>query len=228
MATRVLAAREGQRILVIDADPAVGLCTALGVSVRKSVNDIRNEIIESIKVGTGGDKQELISAIDYEFLDAMQERKNLAFLAVGRPEDEGCYCQLNTLLKSVMQDLADRFDYVLIDAEAGIEQVNRRVMEMVTHMVLVTDTTVKGCNVASAIAEVAKKTVSYEKIGVVINRVRNAAELENLGKIIKLPVVGWLPEDDAIRDFDLQGRSFFELPDCGALGSMKQIVEEFV
>ena len=43
------------------------------------------------------------------------------------------------LLKNVISMLAGQFDYVVIDGEAGIEQVNRRVMEQVTHLLLVTD-----------------------------------------------------------------------------------------
>ena len=37
----------------------------------------------------------------------------------------------------VIAAIADNFDYVVIDGEAGIEQVNRRVMQRVSHMILV-------------------------------------------------------------------------------------------
>ena len=36
----------GKRILAIDADPAVGLSTALGVHVEHTIDDIRNEVIQ--------------------------------------------------------------------------------------------------------------------------------------------------------------------------------------
>ena len=42
-------------------------------------------------------------------------------------------------MKEVTSLLSGDFDYVVIDGEAGVEQVNRRVMEKVTHLVLVTD-----------------------------------------------------------------------------------------
>lgn len=228
MMTKILAARTDKKILVIDADPAVGLATSLGLTVKKTVNDIRNDIIDNIKEGDSSDKEELISMIDYEFLNAMEEQDNFVFLAIGRPEDEGCYCQLNTFLKSVIKELSDKFDYVLIDCEAGIEQVNRRVIEMVTHLVLITDPTAKGCNVATAIAATAKKIIPYEKIGLVINRVRKEDEIEKIQKFIKLPVIGYLPEDENIHNFDLEGKSFFDLPDYGALISTKKIIDGFI
>ena len=40
----------GKRILAIDADPAVGLSTALGVHVEHTIDDIRNEVIDHGRV----------------------------------------------------------------------------------------------------------------------------------------------------------------------------------
>ena len=37
------------RILAIDADPAVGLSTALGVEVRQTLDDIRKQIVSSVQ-----------------------------------------------------------------------------------------------------------------------------------------------------------------------------------
>ena len=51
--------------------------------------------------------------------------------------------------------LANDFDYVVIDGEAGIEQISRRVMEQVSHLVLVTDQSAKGVNVCREIKEAA-------------------------------------------------------------------------
>ena len=39
------------RILAIDADPAVGLSTALGVEVRQTLDDIRKQIVSSVEDG---------------------------------------------------------------------------------------------------------------------------------------------------------------------------------
>ena len=41
----------GKRILAIDADPAVGLSTALGVHVEHTIDDIRNEVIQTSERG---------------------------------------------------------------------------------------------------------------------------------------------------------------------------------
>ena len=40
-----------KKILAIDADPAVGLSTALGIDVKMTIDDIRKEIVETVEDG---------------------------------------------------------------------------------------------------------------------------------------------------------------------------------
>ena len=42
---KILSSNPANKVLAIDADPAVGLSTALGIEVSKTVDDIRNELI---------------------------------------------------------------------------------------------------------------------------------------------------------------------------------------
>ena len=49
------------RILAIDADPAVGLSTALGVEVRQTLDDIRKQIVSSVEDGEPREAIELLS-----------------------------------------------------------------------------------------------------------------------------------------------------------------------
>ena len=218
---KILSSNPENQVLAIDADPAVGLSAALGIDVQKTVDDIRNDIIQRVQSGKTGSKEEMLTMLDYEMLSAVEERKNLAFLAIGRPEKEGCYCQVNHILKDVIASIADNFDYVVIDGEAGIEQVNRRVMERVTHMLLISDTSVRGLNVAKTIKEVADTAIGYEKLGLILNRLRGEAEKEQLSVPHELNYIGWIPEDDTIRTTDIQGQSILEIADCPAMQASK-------
>ena len=136
-----------KKILAIDADPAVGLSTALGIDVKMTIDDIRKEIIASVDEGDTRGAVELLGEAKYRIFDALVETDGYSFIAVGRPESAGCYCKINSYLKEVISILSDEFDYVVIDGEAGIEQINRRVMERVTHLILITDPSKKGCQV---------------------------------------------------------------------------------
>jgi len=210
-----LAGRKNLKILAIDADPAVGLCTALGIKIRKTVDDIRNDLINSIKKGESQDKAATLNMLDYELFDALTQYDNIGLLAIGRPESEGCFCKVNSLLKDIIQDLAKNFDIVLIDGEAGVEQINRRVMKTVDHLIMVSDTSAKGVNVAQTIKHLARdnQAVNYKSMGMILNRVRDQQEVENIKNHASLDILGWLPEDELIREFDFHGRSFLDYPD---------------
>ena len=200
------------RILAIDADPAVGLSFPLGITVQKTVDDIRNELIARLEAGEATDRKELVRSLDYELFNALEERGNIAFLAIGRPEGDGCYCRVNALLKDIIREIAANFNYVIIDAEAGIEQVNRRVMEMVTHLLLVSDTSLKARTIVETVHRVAKQKCALKKAGVVFNKMRDQQEIAAMGSMPGLEIWGGLLENERLREFDREGHSFFQLP----------------
>ena len=134
----------GKRILAIDADPAVGLATALGIEVNSTVDDIRKEFINNVENSNTNEAVEVLGNARYKIFDTLIEQSSFSFLAIGRPESAGCYCKVNSYLKEVIKILVGNYDYIVIDGEAGIEQVNRRVMEKVTHLLLVSDASKKG------------------------------------------------------------------------------------
>jgi len=220
---KLLSGQDDRKILAIDADPAVGLATALGITVRKTVDDIRKGLIGNIRKGEIPGNRETLKQLDYEVFSALEEQDGFALLAIGRPEDEGCFCKVNNLLKEIISDLAVRFDIVLIDGEAGIEQINRRVMKTVDHLVLVSDTSAKGMNVAGTIAQVAKenRAVDFRSMGLVLNRVRHQDEAEDLKARTPLDIYGTIYEDDLIRSYDFRGQALTGMP--GTSPAMKAV-----
>ena len=216
------------KILAIDADPAVGLATALGVEVSETLDDIRRRIIEQAEAGAGKEALELLGEVRYRIFDALVETEQFSFLAIGRPEGAGCYCAVNAYLKEVIDMVSKDFDYVVIDGEAGIEQVNRRVMEKVTHLFLVTDASKKGFQVIRSIKQVADELVLYEKCGVIVNRAEDPelvrdllepdAERDHDGNDAAplsfqgMEVLTIIPRDQAHARNDILGKTIFELP----------------
>ena len=118
--------------------------------------------------------------------------------------------------------MAGQFALTVIDAEAGIEQVNRRVMSAVDRLLLVSDTSLKGLRVAETICQVAQKISGPARASLLLNRVRGPEELRELQARTALEIVGWIPEDETIRQFDAQGRSFLELPASPAAQAIVQ------
>ena len=184
----------GKRILAIDADPAVGLSTALAVHVEHTIDDIRNEVIQTSERGEYRQAIEVLNEARFRIFDTMVECDGFAFLAIGRPEAAGCYCSVNSYLKEVISMLANDFDYVVIDGEAGIEQ------------------SAKGVNVCREIKEAADDLITYERIGMIVNRVVDPS-MNDLVKLDGVPVLAYIPTDPQHAANDIRGKSVFELPE---------------
>ena len=216
--------RPDAKILAIDADPAVGLSVALGVEVNETLDQIRKRVAEDV-TGKLKDTQDILAEAKFRLYDAMAEQKGFAFLAIGRPEAAGCYCAINTYLKKVIEMLVDDFDYVVIDGEAGIEQINRRVLEKVTHLICVSDQSRKGLKIIETIKDVASELVMYDEIGLVVNRAPMPDRITEK-EIGGVPVVSVIPQDNAMTENDIEGRSVFELPkDTGILRGVETALE---
>lgn len=201
-----------KKILAIDADPAIGLATALGIEPELTLDDIRNEIVANVEGGKTQEAMELLSESRYKIAEAVVEKEGFAFLAIGRPESAGCYCRVNSYLKDVITMISGQFDYVVIDGEAGIEQINRRVMEKVTHLLLISDTSKKGLEVIKTIESVASELVQYDEIGLIVNRVEDESMLETLNTR-GLELLAAVPSDKTLAMYDFEGKCITDLPD---------------
>lgn len=216
-----------KRILAIDADPAVGLATALGVDVASTVDDIRKSFVQTVEGGNKNAAIEMLGEAKYQMFDALVEMDNISFLAIGRPESAGCYCKVNAYLKEVISMIADNFDYVVIDGEAGIEQVNRRVMERVTHLILVSDASRKGLQVVKTIYDVASELVMFDKAGLIVNRMPDMSLVDSIDSN-GIDMLACIPDDRDMALSDMQGNSVFQLSEdadvvVGAENALKNI-----
>lgn len=209
-------AHPDRKILAIDADPAVGLSTALGITVETTVDDIRKAVVAAAQDGDTKSAVELLGEARYRIFDALVETDGFSFIAIGRPESAGCYCKINSYLKEVISILSENFDYVVIDGEAGIEQINRRVMEKVTHLLLITDSSKKGTQVIQTIRQVADELVMYEQLGVIANRLPSL-KVKNYMETGDIPVLAYIPSDASLAEFDLKGENVFYLPKDAAI-----------
>ena len=213
------------KILAIDADPAIGLSVALGVDVKETLDEIRLRVAKDVTEGLQ-DTQDILAEAKFRIFEAMQEQKGFAFLAIGRPEAAGCYCAINTYLRQVISLLVNEFDYVVIDGEAGIEQINRRVMEKVTHLLCVSDQSRKGIQIISTIKEVSDSLVAADKVGAVLNRVLLPERITET-EIGGVPLVAVIPPDPAHAENDIEGKSVFDLPDDSViLNGAREILQK--
>ena len=216
-----------KKILAIDADPAIGLATALGVQVNLTLDDIRTEIIDTVEGGDSKTALELVGESRYKIAEAIVEKDNFAFLAIGRPEGKGCYCRINSYLKSVIEMVSNQFDYIIIDCEAGIEQVNRRVIEKISHLLLVSDASRKGIEVIQSISKVASEAVQYDKIACIFNRIEDESLLD-YADMEEIPCIGVVKSNAEIAKFDATAKDFMQLSaENEALQTVREALKQF-
>ena len=214
--TKCILQRDHAKLLVIDADPTMNLPATLGVRAEKTVNEIREKIIRDARTAGKTEKQHLARSLDYMLLEALIEADTFSMLVMGRPDALGCYCPVNALLRDGIKTMAKHFDTILIDGEAGVEQISRQVIRSVDIPIIVSDISARGLQTATLIRNVIEshKIIKYKKMGLVLNRVRGNEEgLQEHVERTGLELFGWIPEDENITRFDMEARPLLQLPD---------------
>lgn len=233
MMTRVLLeSGHAGRLLLIDADPALGLPGAVGVQVKRTMGQVREEIIRTARSGSKEEKDQLGETLDYMVLEALVETDRFALLAMGRTETLGCFCPVNDLLRGAVEALSKSFDTIIIDGEAGVEQINRQVVRHLDTLIVISDATARGLQTASLIRRMISddRVIRCDKLGLVLNRVQGSQDLlRRSAQEIGLEVFGCIPQDDLIGQYDLVGRPIMGLPATSpGLVAVRAIVEGHV
>jgi CO dehydrogenase maturation factor len=229
MARALLESGKAGKLLLIDADPAANLPNVLGLAVKRTMGQIREEIINTARSGDQDEKRELGRMLDYMVMEALHETDSFALLAMGRTETLGCFCPLNDVLRGAVETLSKSFDTIIIDGEAGLEQLNRQVMRRVDTLVIVSDATSRGMRTASLIKGMIQndRVIQCDRMGIVFNRVQGNEELlRQMAGEMELEVLGYIPQDDDIAYYDLVGRPITELPSSTGLTAVRSIVQQ--
>ena len=216
---RSLKAAGVKPLLLIDADPAGGLVSAIGEKIENTLAGGRDKLIASARKSDRNTGQELAQQVDYFVLQALVERSDYSLLAMGHSREKGCFCPANILLREAIDFLSDPFAAILIDAEAGLEQIQRRVTRNVTQVIAISD----GSQRSRDIIEFISDMVGYQKLAAVVNRVQQ--KTPNWPNSCRL--LGSIPEDDTLRQFDQAGKSLWDLPiDTPAYTAVEKITEQ--
>ena len=94
------------KLLLIDADPThPHLSKMVKLVPSKSIESIRSEVIEKTLLKKKVIK-DIAANIDFEVYNAIAENKFFSLLSIGQPEDPGCFCPSNALLKKVIQSIS--------------------------------------------------------------------------------------------------------------------------
>ncbi len=201
-------------VLAIDADPDTNLPETLGCEACRTIGDMKQYMLEERdNLPPDINKEAIFESKLYEVLEEMS---GYDLLVMGRPEGSGCYCYVNNLLRGIMDRLVKNYDVIIIDAEAGLEHFSRKIIRDIDHLIVVTDGSRRGLRTAERIRELVKELESNVKnTYVVANKVTdtNREHISSTAADLNLDLIGMIPSDPQIEEFDLSGRPLFELPD---------------
>lgn len=198
-------------VLAIDGDPSSNLHMALGLPLEDTVGAIREETLR-LHLSPGVPKQDYL---ELRIQEALVESKGVDLLAMGRPEGPGCYCAANHWLRAAIDRLANNYDYVVIDSEAGMEHISRQTMRDVDILLLASDLTIRGISAAARMKElIGELRAHVDKIALVVNRVADGLPPEIEAAITEagLDLIGILPEDPEMTKLETKGVPLTELP----------------
>jgi CO dehydrogenase maturation factor len=215
---KFLQRERGGYILAIDGDPSSNLNLALGLKLRETVGNVREEALQEVQ--SGGGTTSGISKHDWfevRVNQALVESPRLDLIAMGRPEGPGCYCAANNIIRSIIDRLGNDYDWVVIDNEAGMEHISRQTTRHIDHLFVVSDPTLRGLTAAQGIGqlvqELSTRGTRVSQLTYVVNRVSNGLPDSFRQKASEMGVdpVEILPADPEIGEFDLEGRPLVEL-----------------
>jgi len=197
-------------ILAIDADPDSNLAESLGVEFQKTVGDIREDLLRE-RLPPGMEKKKYLDAKVFEIT---VETDDFDLLVMGRPEGPGCYCAINHMLREIIDNITESYDYIVIDAEAGLEHLSRRTTENVDSLLLISDASKKGLETARRITELTQElNIRFNGIFLILNRLteENKDILEKEAKKLGIEIIGSIPDDPEVRNYDLVGKPITDL-----------------
>ena len=223
--------RRGARpVLAVDADPNTCLDELLGVHATASVGSVREEarvLAGRGQLPQGISKQQLL---ELRISESLVEAEDFDLVAMGRSEGPGCYCYANNVLRQVITQLSDAYPWVVIDNEAGLENLSRRIVRRVDWLVLVSDPSQRGLTTVARLHALAgEMEVAFDHLALVVNRIRGAkpsAAATALAERLGADLLVCLPDDPALADVAERGGAVRELPtDNPVLGKLAALIE---
>lgn len=209
---KVLAERTRTVVMAIDADPNSNLGDKLGMVVEHTIGELREDLLRKAEeMSAGLSKHELVR---YQMEMAKVEGRNFDLITMGRPEGRGCYCYINNILRTFIDEAMNSYEYAVIDNEAGMEHLSRRTTKRMDVLLVVSDNTKLGVETAKRILALAKDMeIEVAHSVLVINRVQGT-----VGTVVQREIDGagfgsvvYLPFDRQVEELATAGSPVVQL-----------------
>ncbi|HLB25603.1 MAG TPA: carbon monoxide dehydrogenase [Nitrospirota bacterium] len=216
-------------VLAVDADANSNLNEVLGVDCGGSVGELREEALDTAGARPHG--MSLDAYLDMRIQQVMVEAKGFDLIVMGRPEGPGCYCAANNVIRKYTDHLTDSYPYIVTDNEAGLEHLSRRTTQDTDLLLVISDPSTRGILTAGRVNGIVDELgLNVKRRALIVNRVDGDSlpgALENAVAKSGLELAGAVPSDEAITQYDLEGRPLVGLPgDSRAVRALYGILDK--
>jgi CO dehydrogenase maturation factor len=209
MLIRYLAEAKKGSVLAVDADFNSTLNEALGLEVAATIAKILADVKQN-KIPTGMTKDVFI---ELQLHQALIETEDYDLLVMGGPQGPGCYCFPSEILKRHLDSLDKNYDYMVIDNEAGMEHISRELIENVDILLVISDATAKGVRTAGRIYELSRRLqIRIGAAYLIVTRIADPEPLRSDIEATGLELLGAIPDDPLVAEYDLLGKPLVDLP----------------
>ena len=218
--------------LLIDADPDQSLAEMVGVDMESERVKTISEILFDIKSGSiEGSLKSLGLAGKVDYLlnqHALFESDDFDLLSLGTKWTEGCYCQPNYTLKTLLERIEKNYTYVLIDSPAGLEHLNRRVTSSIDDIFAIISPTKKAIDNMDRSSRIMREIgIDYRNFYLVANCDFPPELVDSLNEREGFTYAGKLAHDPDVARFTLDGESLLNLSDDSPfLISVRNIIQK--
>jgi CO dehydrogenase maturation factor len=219
-------AREGMKVLAVDADPSPSLMAAVGIPEKKREKAkplaLMYDLIEERTGVRPGESPGGMFRMNPQVGDLMEnysvegpDKVEVLLLGTIKRAGEGCFCPESTLLKRVMDHLLlEEDEIVIMDMEAGLEHLGRGTARSVDVMLIVVEPGTRSLDTAENIQRMAKE-LGISKIYAVANKVSSDEEQKKIKERLDtmgLPLLAIIPKNEGLVTADLNGTPVIEAP----------------
>jgi len=193
-------ARQGRKVMAVDADPNNCLGPALGfpeelVARMTPICEMRELLCDRAGTSQGGG----FFALDPE-VDDLIERFSVAhagirLLVMGTITQggSGCVCPESTVLRALTRQVVTGAEAVLLmDMEAGLEHLGRGTSRHMDALLIVVEPSVASVRTVERIGALARD-LGIASLSIVANKVRNEGDVAFVREHANLPVIGTVP-----------------------------------
>ncbi|MBI4672602.1 MAG: AAA family ATPase [Chloroflexi bacterium] len=204
-------ARDGYKVLAIDADPNPNMALAMGVSQERAAElpVIPRDMAHWEEDDNGQPfvkLQQPLAQIAADYGVAAPDGIRLLVTGQITAAGVGCMCQPHTIARGLMANVGDWADFILTDMEAGLEHLSRGTTEHADVMLVVVEPYFRSLDTGARAATLAQE-LGIPEIFFLANKlrtenerhaVRELAQKKGFELIAEIPLDEQLPEADRL------------------------------